>query len=166
MSPRFARSLVQLYPRVWRERYGAEFEALLEVEPLRPSTLLDLACGAGLAHFHHPSGRGVEAVQPYPSSVLSLVRKPSAFFPLIMSLCGLAMVVVFLLLVVVPQTPVPHDERLPARIFQLLLVGQLPFMAVFALRWFRQDVRAGATILGLQLLAIVLALMPPVLLGF
>jgi hypothetical protein len=153
MSPRFARSLVQLYPRVWRERYGAEFEALLEVEPLRPSTLLDLACGAGLAHFHHLSGRGVEAV-------------PSAFFPLIMSLCGLAMVVVFLLFVVVPQTPVPHDERLPARIFQLLLVGQLPFMAVFALRWFRQDVRAGATILGLQLLAIVLALMPPVLLGF
>jgi len=30
MNPRLAHLLVRLYPRAWRERYGAEFEALLE----------------------------------------------------------------------------------------------------------------------------------------
>lgn len=30
MSPKLARILVKLYPRAWRERYGAEFAALLE----------------------------------------------------------------------------------------------------------------------------------------
>jgi len=30
MNPRLARLLVRLYPRAWRERYGAEFAALLE----------------------------------------------------------------------------------------------------------------------------------------
>ena len=29
MSPALARLLARLYPRPWRERYGAEFEALL-----------------------------------------------------------------------------------------------------------------------------------------
>src|ERR1700733_1273199 len=30
MNPRFARLLTRMYPRPWRERYGAEFEELLE----------------------------------------------------------------------------------------------------------------------------------------
>jgi hypothetical protein len=30
MNPRLARMLVRLYPRAWRERYGTEFEAVLE----------------------------------------------------------------------------------------------------------------------------------------
>jgi hypothetical protein len=30
MNPRLARLLVRLYPQAWRERYGLEFEALLE----------------------------------------------------------------------------------------------------------------------------------------
>jgi hypothetical protein len=30
MNPHFARLLIRLYPHAWRERYGAEFEALLE----------------------------------------------------------------------------------------------------------------------------------------
>ena len=30
MNPRFARLLTRIYPRSWRERYGAEFEELLE----------------------------------------------------------------------------------------------------------------------------------------
>jgi hypothetical protein len=30
MNPKLARSLTRLYPRSWRKRYGAEFEALLE----------------------------------------------------------------------------------------------------------------------------------------
>ncbi len=33
MTPRAARVLIRLYPRAWRERYGAEFAALLEDSP-------------------------------------------------------------------------------------------------------------------------------------
>ena len=30
MNPRLAHLLIRLYPRRWRERYGPEFEALLQ----------------------------------------------------------------------------------------------------------------------------------------
>lgn len=34
--------LVALYPRKWRARYGEEFRALLEAEPLRAGAVLDI----------------------------------------------------------------------------------------------------------------------------
>lgn len=34
--------LLALYPRTWRERYGEEFRALLEAEPLRAGAVLDV----------------------------------------------------------------------------------------------------------------------------
>jgi hypothetical protein len=33
MNPALARLLTRLYPRPWRERYGAEFEAFLQTGP-------------------------------------------------------------------------------------------------------------------------------------
>lgn len=41
-----ARLLARLYPRAWRERYGAEFDALLEDTTLKPHDLFDLTTGA------------------------------------------------------------------------------------------------------------------------
>lgn len=38
--------LLRLYPREWRERYGEEFEALLEEHGLSPLDTLDVALGA------------------------------------------------------------------------------------------------------------------------
>ncbi len=43
--------LLALYPRAWRERYGAEVEELLDGAPATPSTALDLARGAVGAHL-------------------------------------------------------------------------------------------------------------------
>jgi hypothetical protein len=40
MNRRMARALVRLYPRRWRERYGPEFEALLEEGSGRFGTVL------------------------------------------------------------------------------------------------------------------------------
>ena len=40
------RWLVRLYPRAWRERYGAEMSAMLEQIPLRPAAVIDLVAGA------------------------------------------------------------------------------------------------------------------------
>lgn len=40
------RHLLRLYPRVWRERYGDEFIALLEQEGTRPRVVIDVLAGA------------------------------------------------------------------------------------------------------------------------
>lgn len=42
--------LVRLYPRAWRDRYGAELEALLEVEPASAGSIADVIMGAVRAH--------------------------------------------------------------------------------------------------------------------
>jgi hypothetical protein len=44
--------LIRLYPRSWRERYGAEFEALLEERPLGPFDAADVLLAALDAHLH------------------------------------------------------------------------------------------------------------------
>ena len=41
------KGLLRLYPRSWRKRYGLEMEALLEDEPVRMGTALDVLLGAG-----------------------------------------------------------------------------------------------------------------------
>jgi hypothetical protein len=46
--------LVSLYPRAWRERYGEEFEILLEECLHSPFDVLDIVLGALDAHFEHP----------------------------------------------------------------------------------------------------------------
>jgi hypothetical protein len=38
--------LVRLYPRAWRARYGEEFEALVETQPVRLGLVLDILAGA------------------------------------------------------------------------------------------------------------------------
>jgi len=41
---------VRLYPRAWRQRYGAKFEALIEQQPLNLVSILDVLRGALDAH--------------------------------------------------------------------------------------------------------------------
>lgn len=50
MSPRLARLLVRLYPTLWRDRYGAEFEALLEAAPSGRRAVLNVAWAALSEH--------------------------------------------------------------------------------------------------------------------
>lgn len=53
--------LVRLYPRAWRDRYEAEFLALLEARPPTIGDVLDTVRGAVDAHFHpHLAGGDVE----------------------------------------------------------------------------------------------------------
>jgi hypothetical protein len=49
------RWLIALYPARWRDRYGAEFEALLEQEPITPSLVIDVIRGALYAHATTPT---------------------------------------------------------------------------------------------------------------
>jgi hypothetical protein len=50
-----ARFVTRIYPAAWRQRYGDEFEALLEDKPLTLSSLFDLIKGATKMHFSVPT---------------------------------------------------------------------------------------------------------------
>lgn len=55
-------SLVGLYPRAWRDRYGDEMEALIEAATLRRRARVDLVRGALDAWLHPPAPSRVPAV--------------------------------------------------------------------------------------------------------
>jgi hypothetical protein len=77
----------------------------------------------------------------------SLLRQPSAWIPLAVSLAALA----FLLGYVAVFGIVQHeDEGAPARIFQLVMLAQLPVIAWFAVRWLPKQPRQALVVLALQ----------------
>ena len=108
------------------------------------------------------NGRGVDAVEQ-PISVRTLLAKPSGFIPLGMSLAAMALVVGYL--VIVGDHPQP-DEVAAARLWQLLMAGQIPVIAVFAVRWLEPAPRPAVVVLCLQILAALAAAAPVFLLGF
>jgi hypothetical protein len=55
-------SLVGLYPRAWRDRYGDEMRALIEIAPLRRRDRADLMRGALDAWLHPPMPSRIPAV--------------------------------------------------------------------------------------------------------
>jgi hypothetical protein len=92
---------------------------------------------------------------------LSMLKHPSAFLPLAMSLGALASVLVFLAL----HGPAPQaDEGAAAHIWQLLMAAQAPLVLFFAIRWVPQSPRQAVPILALQVGAAVAALAPVFLL--
>ncbi len=91
----------------------------------------------------------------------SLLKRPSAFLPVAMSLAALAVVLGYLAMFgVVRQT----DEGTAAHVWQLLIGGQLPIVAFFAIKWLPRAPRQALAILGLQAAAGLAALAPVFLL--
>jgi len=81
----------------------------------------------------------------------ALLRKPGAFAPLAMSLAALALIAAVVATVgVTAGVTQPHDERTPARIFQLLLLLQVPIAAAFAISWLPRAPRPAALVLLMQ----------------
>ena|SRR3569832_13811 len=83
---------------------------------------------------------------------VSLIRQPSAILPFAISFLALAMVFGYVALYGVAQ-PAPHDERASARIFQMLMVVQLPTILYFAIKWLPRVPRQALVLLGLQCVA-------------
>src|SRR5260221_12415434 len=78
---------------------------------------------------------------------MSILRDPSAFVPIVMSLAAMALVVGVLVTVgVTPQA----DEGTPARVWQLLMAGQVPVIAYFAIKWLPRRPREALYVLVLQ----------------
>jgi hypothetical protein len=94
---------------------------------------------------------------------MTLFRKPSAFLPVAMSLVALVLVLAYVAMVgIKPQA----DEGAVAHIWQLLMVGQLPLIAYWGIRWVPLAPRPGLIVLFTQLTSAFVAAMPVVLLGF
>lgn len=153
--------LTLLYPASWRERYGDEMDDMLR-GGCGFRDALDVAKAALVERMFYSSRTGVQTVQTYPGSIAIFARKPSAIVPVIMSVGALAVVLIAVLTGGVKPRP---DEYAAAHIWQLLMVGQLPFLGWFALRWLRRDFRSAVPVVGLQILAFGLALLPVWLLG-
>ena len=92
----------------------------------------------------------------------TLIKQPSAFLPVAMSLAALATVLVYLAMFGVVREP---DEGTAAHIWQLLMAGQVPIVMFFAIKWLPQNPRQGLLILALQVGAALAALAPVYLLG-
>lgn len=93
----------------------------------------------------------------------TMLKHPSAFLPVAMSLGALAAVLVFVALHgTAPQT----DEGAAAHIWQLLMAAQAPVVLFFAIKWVPQSPRQAVPILALQVIAALAAMAPVFLLGW
>jgi hypothetical protein len=99
----------------------------------------------------------------YPTSVLSLSRKPSAFVPMVMSITALALLLGSL--AASPDGIRESDEGAIAHIWQLLMAGQLPLLAYFVFRWLPRVPRQTLCVLALQIGAALTAFAPVYFLG-
>jgi hypothetical protein len=165
MNPQVARLLTRLYPRRWRTRYGAEFEALLLDGDGRGNrgsvaTAVNVVCSAMSEHIFPTRGGNMDRD---PRSFGSIVRHPSAFVPLAMSLIALSMLGCVLVNEVVQHGGVIReaDEGTVAHLWQILMAGQLPVIAFFAIKWLPRAPKQSLGVLALQAGA-ALASMAPV----
>lgn len=142
MNPKLAHLLVFLYPRPWRERYGAEFEAHLQTGRGGLRVSVDIVQSALREHIFPTPGL---TVNRYPISVAALTKKPSAFLPLAMSLAALAVVLGHFVIYGVTHEA---DEGAAAHIWQLLMVGHAPVIAFFAIKWLPRAKKQAVLVLA------------------
>lgn len=90
------------------------------------------------------------------------LMRPSGILPVVMSGAAFLLVLAHVAVFGIARE---SDEGAAAHIWQLLMAGQLPIIAFFAIRWFRKDLRGTLVVLGLQTLAFVVALSPVAVLG-
>jgi hypothetical protein len=160
MNLRMARLLTRLYPNAWRQRYGTEFEALLM------DGYGGMRAGADVIWFaireHISPTQGGNMDQPA-YSFRAMLKYPSAIVPVIMSLTAIAIVLGRVAIfgtgpeVVVNGRP---DEGAAAHLFQLLIAGQLPVLAFFAIKWLPRAPRQTLGVLAVQAGAVLAAMAP------
>jgi hypothetical protein len=87
----------------------------------------------------------------------ALLRQPSALVPLAMSGAALATVIGY---AVVFGTARQADEGTAAHVWQLLMAGQVPVIAYFAIKWLPTESRRALMVLALQVSAALAAMFP------
>lgn len=92
---------------------------------------------------------------------LPILKHPSAFLPVAMSLGALATVLIY---VVLHGTAAQADEGAAAHIWQCLMAAQVPVVLFFAIKWVPQSPREAVPVLALQVGAALTAMAPVFLL--
>jgi hypothetical protein len=92
---------------------------------------------------------------------LNMLKHPSAFLPVTMSLCALATVLIF---IGFHGTGPQPEEGAAAHIWQILMAVQVPIVLFFAFKWVPQAPKQAVPILALQVGAALAAMAPVFLL--
>ena len=160
MNRHLAQLLTSLYPRSWRERYGGEFTAFLEDGRGGLTTWVNVAWSALGEHISPTRGGTME--QPRDTFGM-MVRRPSAFLPLAMSIAAVMVVAASAIYGFahgahgIIRQP---DEGAAAHLWQLLMAGQLLVLVFFAIKWLPRSPRQTMYVLGLQAGAVLAAMAP------
>lgn len=93
----------------------------------------------------------------------TMIKRPSAFVPVAMSVAALGLVLVH---IIMSGTARQADEGTAAHLWQLLMATQIPIVAFFAIRWLPQSPRSALPVLALQAVAALAALAPVYLLNW
>jgi hypothetical protein len=88
---------------------------------------------------------------------ISIIKKPSAWLPMVISLVALAVVLSHVAMFGVVREA---DEGTAAHIWQILMAAQVPIVAFFAIKWLPQTPRQALMVLALQSVAALAALAP------
>jgi len=91
--------------------------------------------------------------------IATLIRDPTAWAPIALSLSALAFVMAYVVAVGGIGAEAPHDEGTPARLFQLLMLIQGVIVLVFAVRWLPRAPRPAAIIIAVQVMAALLPIL-------
>jgi hypothetical protein len=81
------------------------------------------------------------------NSFRAIIKRPSAFLPLAMSVTALTLVLVHIAIFGAAREA---DEGATAHLWQLLMAGQIPVLAFFAIRWLPRAPRPALQVLALQ----------------
>jgi hypothetical protein len=159
MKARLARAITRLYPPAWRERYGEEFAAMLELGPGDLGTVVDSLGAAVREHIFPAQGGNMERD---PNSFGAMMRRPSAYLPVAMSLTSLVMV---LSVVGFGAWQAGHvvrdpDEGTPAHLFQLLMTMQWPITLFFLVKWLGRNPGQTLRVFAVQAAAWLVGLAP------
>lgn len=90
----------------------------------------------------------------------SLLKKPSAWLPIVLSLAMLVFMLVYIAIFGAPAPQPDADEGVGAHIFQLWLVLEVLLVAFFALTWLPRAPKEASFILAIQIIAALAACAP------
>jgi len=92
-----------------------------------------------------------------PASFGSVIKRPSAFLPMAMSLLALTIVLIHIALFGHVREA---DEGTTAHLWQILMAGQPPVLGFFAIKWLPRAPRQTLCVLALQAGAVLASLAP------
>ena len=93
---------------------------------------------------------------------VSSIKQPAAYIPVAMSFAALVMVLGHIALFGITREA---DEGTAAHLWQLLMAGQMPVLAYFAIKWLPRAPKPTLCVLGLQFGAAIAAMAPVILLN-